>query len=156
VQIITITATDGAGNRSSDKLTVTYDAADTTAPTVAITSPTTKTYYFSRTDTVAIGGKASDEGGIAKVTWRNSRGESGTCNGTDNWQASGIKLNRWWNTVTVTAIDKAGNTDEYSLKVFRWNTKFDGFVKKIRVPLVITACTPHLMISNILRNEYKI
>ncbi len=120
VQILTITATDGAGNRSSDKLTVTYDAADTTTPTVAITSPTTKTYYFSRTDTVAISGKASDEGGIAKVTWRNSRGESGTCNGTDNWQASGIKLNRWWNTVTVTAIDKAGNTDEYSLKVFRW------------------------------------
>jgi hypothetical protein len=120
VQILTITAKDGAGNRSSDKLTVTYDAADNTAPTVVITSPTTKTYYFARTDTVSIGGRASDEGGLAKVTWRNSRGESGVCSGTDNWQASGIKLNRWWNTITVTAIDQAGNTDEYSLKVFRW------------------------------------
>jgi len=120
VQVITVTATDGAGNRSSDKVTVTYDAADTTAPTVSITSPTTKAYYFARTDTVAIRGKASDEGGLAKVTWRNSRGESGTCNGTGNWQASGIKLNRWWNTITVTAIDQAGNTNEYSLKIFRW------------------------------------
>jgi hypothetical protein len=120
LQTITVTATDSAGNRSSDTLRVTYEATDTTAPTVQITSPTTRTSYFSRSDTLTIGGKASDDGGIAKVTWRSSRGESGVCSGIDNWQASGIKLNRWWNTITVTAIDHAGNTDEYSLKVFRW------------------------------------
>jgi hypothetical protein len=113
-------ATDGAGNFSSDQLTVTYTAKDTTAPAVKITSPTTRANYFARTTTLAIGGTASDDSGTVKVTWRNSRGESGTCNGTDSWQASEIKLNRWWNTITVTAIDKAGNINESSLKVFRW------------------------------------
>ncbi len=118
--VITVTATDVAGNQSSAKLTVTYEAADTTAPSVKITSPTTKSSYFSRTATVDIGGTASDNSGIDKVVWKNSRGESGTCNGTDTWQASGIKINRWWNTITVTAIDSAGNTETYFLKVFRW------------------------------------
>jgi len=117
---ITVTAVDSFGNKSADVLTVTYNAADTTKPTVQITSPTTKKSYFSRTSTVSIGGNASDDVGVAKVTWRNSRGESGTCAGTDNWQASSIKLDRWWNTITVTAIDGAGNTNEHSLVVFRW------------------------------------
>ncbi len=117
---ITVTAVDSSGNKSTDVLTVIYNATDTTKPTVQITSPTTKKSYFSRTATVTIGGNASDDVGLAKVIWRNSRGESGTCVGTDNWEASGIELSRWWNTITVTAIDDAGNTSEQSLAVFLW------------------------------------
>ncbi len=118
--IITITATDLAGNSSSDHLTVVYSASDTKAPTVTIKVPTERSRYLARTSTVSIGGAASDNIGIAKVEWRNSRGEKGTCRGTDNWQTPGIKLNRWWNTITITAFDKAGNSDQKQLRVFRW------------------------------------
>ena len=117
---ITITATDLAGNSSSDHLTVVYGASDTKAPTVTIKVPTGRSRYLARTSTVSIGGAASDNIGIAKVEWRNSRGEKGTCRGTDNWQTPGIKLNRWWNTITITAFDKAGNSDQKQLRVFRW------------------------------------
>lgn len=120
---ITVTATDRAGNAASDTLTVSYrgaDTSDTIDPTVQIESPTTRKSYFARTNTVTIGGSASDNVDIVKVMWHNSRGESGTCSGTGSWQASNIMLNRWWNTITVTAIDSAGNTSESSLRVFRW------------------------------------
>ena len=117
---ITVTASDLAGNTSSDTLTIHYSAQDAEAPTVRILVPTTNSWYFSRTSEIAMSGTASDNGGIAKVTWRNSSGQSGTCSGTDNWQASGISLNRWWNTITVTAFDKAGNSSQQELRVFRW------------------------------------
>ena len=38
--LITVTATDIAGNTATDTITVTYTAPDTQAPTIAITSPT--------------------------------------------------------------------------------------------------------------------
>ena len=118
--IITITATDLAGNNSNDRLTAVYEEADTAAPSVTIESPTTKTKYFSRTSTISLRGKASDNIGIARVEWRNSRGEQGTCSGAVNWQTPRIKLNRWWNTITITAFDDAGNIDQKQVRVFRW------------------------------------
>ena len=117
---IAITATDLAGNSSSDHLTVVYSASDTEAPTVTNKVPTEKKSCFARTSTVSVGGAASDNIGIAKIEWWTSRGEQGTCSGTGNWQTPNIKLNRWWNTITITAYDKAGNSDQKQLRVFRW------------------------------------
>ena len=120
--VITVTATDGAGNTTSEAFTVTYAPApvDTTAPTVQITLPTTKGFYFSRTSSVNIGGTAGDDTTLTQVIWQNSRGDSGVCNGTSQWQATGIPLDRFWNTITITAVDKAGNTNVKELRVFRW------------------------------------
>lgn len=118
--VVTVTAMDSAGNYASDELTIAYTDTDTTAPTVEITSPTTKKSYFSRTSTLDVGGTAGDDIAIDRVTWQNSRGESGVCSGTNDWQASGISLNRWWNTITITAFDAAGNSQEQTLSVFRW------------------------------------
>ena len=118
--VITITASDRAGNTSTDRLTIHYNAQDTEEPTVQIVSPTTQSSFFSRTSKITVSGTAADNSGIEKVVWRNSQGESGICNGTRDWQTDEIPLNRWWNTIAVTAFDYAGNSSEQELRVFRW------------------------------------
>jgi uncharacterized protein DUF4082/Big-like domain-containing protein/fibronectin type III domain protein len=89
---------------------------DTTPPTVAIISPTSRsTYSASRT----LRGTASDNIGVTQVTWANSRGGSGTASGTTSWTASGIALQLGTNVLTVTARDAAGNMATASLTVER-------------------------------------
>jgi hypothetical protein len=117
---ITVAATDQAGMASVDPPKTSSIAGDKTAPSVRITSPTLGHRYFWRKSMVAITGTARDDAGIEKITWRNSRGQSGTCRGTANWAAANIPLKRWWNTITVTAIDRAGNTTHQKFTVLRW------------------------------------
>jgi PKD repeat protein len=108
--VITVTATDAAGNVASDTLTVTYTAPDTTTPTVSITSPTSGPAYTTSSDTVSLAGNASDDIGVTSVTWVNDEGASGTATGTTNWSVSGVPLVLGDNTITVTATDSAGNS----------------------------------------------
>jgi hypothetical protein len=110
--VLTVTARDGAGNESTDVLTVTYTPPDTTAPTVTITSPTSDPTLATSVATVSLGGTASDNVGVTTVTWVNNRGGSGTAAGTTNWSAS-VPLQSGVNVLTVTAQDAAGlsNTD---------------------------------------------
>ena len=104
---------------------MTYTPADTVvqdqvAPTVQIVAPTSKSNYFSRVRTVDLAGTALDNIKVEKITWQNSRGESGTAFGTQQWSIAGIPLDRWANTITVTAHDAAGNSSTASLRVFCW------------------------------------
>ena len=116
VNVITVTATDVAGNKASTKLTVTL--ADTTPPRVNIASPTTTGSYATTSQSLAISGTASDNVGLAgSITWSNSQGGSGTCTGTTSWRASGIKLLLGVNVITVTATDAAGNKASSTLTV---------------------------------------
>jgi len=85
VNILTVTARDAAGNTSSDVLTVTYNAADTTVPAVTITSPTSAATHTMTGTSVALSGTASDNVGVVQVTWGNNRGGSGTATGTTTW-----------------------------------------------------------------------
>jgi hypothetical protein len=122
---LTFEARDAAGNQGSKTLAVTYTApvqasSDQVAPAVRIVSPTTQSNYFSRIRSVDLAGTAFDNIQVAKITWKNSRGESGTASGTQNWAVAGIPLNRWRNTVTITAHDAAGNTSSANLWVFCW------------------------------------
>ena len=70
--VITVTATDSIGNSASAQLTVVYDP---TPPSVAITSPTTDATYTTACGIIALSGTASDNVGVASVTWSNSRAE---------------------------------------------------------------------------------
>jgi hypothetical protein len=110
--VITITAHDAAGNIGADSLTVTYNApsADTTAPAVTISGPTSATTYTATSSPLTLSGTASDNVGVAQVSWVTDRGASGTASGTTNWTAAGITLQGGTNIVTVTARDAAGNT----------------------------------------------
>jgi len=109
---ITVTAYDAAGNKGTAKLTITYNAPDTTLPVVSISGPTT-----SSSTPLSISGTASDNIGVTQVTWANDRGGSGNATGTAGWSASGIALQSGANNITVTAYDAAGNKGTATLTV---------------------------------------
>ena len=113
--VLTVTARDAAGNTRTASLTVTL--TDTTAPSVAITSPTPGATYSTSATPLTLGGTASDNIGVTQVTWANNRGGSGTATGTSTWSASGVVLQSGSNVLTVTARDAAGNTRTATLTV---------------------------------------
>src|SRR5437867_852017 len=96
---------------------MTGSAMDATPPTVAITSPTFGASFNTSNALLTLGGIASDNVGVTRVTWANSRGGGGTATGTTSWAASGIALQPGTNVVTVTAHDAVGNTSAASLTV---------------------------------------
>jgi hypothetical protein len=115
--VLTVTARDAAGNTSTDTLTVTYNTADTIAPGIAITTPTTAATLTTLTSPINLGGTASDNVGVTGVTWTNDRGGSGTASGTTAWSAQKIALKVGRNVLTVTARDAAGNRKSQTLAV---------------------------------------
>lgn len=117
--VITVTARDAAGNVATKVLTVEYAApADTTLPVVTITSPTAAGAHSTTTGTLNIGGTASDASGITQVLWSNSlTGASGTATGTTSWSVNGIALVVGLNTITISAVDGAGNVGAATLAV---------------------------------------
>jgi len=97
-------------------------AADSTSPSVAITSPTTSSTYVATGSSITLKGTAADNVGVTQVTWVNSLGGSGAATGTSSWTTSPIALQLGSNTVTVTARDAAGNTGTANLTVTLSNT----------------------------------
>ena len=112
--VITVTATSALDVTATDTLTVTC-----TAPTVAITAPTSAAVYATQQASLSLGGTATDDIAVTSVTWSNNRGGSGTCSGTGTWTASGIPLLSGQNVLTVTASDAAGNSGTCTLTVTR-------------------------------------
>lgn len=90
---------------------------DTDRPSISITSPTSGTTYTARSAWLTLRGTASDNVGVTRVTWTNSRGGSGTATGTTSWTASGIVLKWGSNVLTVTALDAVGNGGTTTLSV---------------------------------------
>ncbi len=105
---ITVTAQDAAGNQGSAPLTVTYTPLDTTLPTVTITSPVSTPTYSTPNPYLNLGGTASDNVGVTKVSWSCDRCGGGIASGTTSWSVSGITLQPGVNVITVTAQDAAG------------------------------------------------
>jgi len=116
--VITVTATDTAGNITTKVITVTRD---NTAPAVAFTTPTSGPTYLASSTPLLIAGTSSDNVAVASVSWVNSAGGSGSAAGTTSWSAS-VALTTGTNTLTVTATDTAGNTQTAVLTVTYDNT----------------------------------
>jgi hypothetical protein len=93
-----------------------------TPPSISITSPTSNTTYITYSDSIGLGGSASDNIGVTQVTWSNNRGGSGICTGTTSWTCSGITLQSGDNVLTVTDRDAANNYASDTLTVTRWCT----------------------------------
>src|SRR5207247_9386452 len=89
--------------------------------------------YSTSNALLTLGGIASDNVGVTRVTWANSRGGSGMAIGTTSWMASGIGLQPGTNVLTVTAQDAAGNGALASLMV--------ALNESIDAPVAITAPT---------------
>ena len=111
--VISVTALDGAGNEITSTLTVTLD---TRAPVVSIQAPAGNGVVQTTESSAAFGGVASDDTGIAEVTWSNSVGGSGVATGTTAWNAR-VPLTAGFNELTVTVKDLAGNTATASVRL---------------------------------------
>lgn len=91
---------------------------DDTPPVVTITLPLSRERALASPHSIAVGGVAADDDGIAAVTWTNSRGGSGTATGTDVWLA-GVVLHEGRNNITITAIDQSGNRGTATFSIYR-------------------------------------
>jgi hypothetical protein len=84
-------------------------AADTSRPSIAIVAPTAAGTLSTSSNEIALAGTAQDNVRVAKVTWSNSRGGSGTATGTSAWSVPRIALLPGTNSIVVRAIDASGN-----------------------------------------------
>jgi hypothetical protein len=85
---------------------------------LTITYPALSSVLVS-SSSITLRGTASDNVGVAEVTWSSSNGHAGTAQGTTQWTAGPIPLYLGSNTVTVRARDAAGNTSWRSVVVTR-------------------------------------
>jgi len=99
-----------------DNVTVRGYRMETVSPTIAITSPTSDNKCPANVSPFAIGGWAQDNVAVTQVTWSNNRGGSGTCTGTNWWDAV-VPLQSGQNSITVAARDAAGNVATDSVVV---------------------------------------
>ena len=82
---------------------------DVGKPTIAITSPTSNTAYSTTSPLLSLGGSATDDIGVVRVSWVNDRGGGGVATGTNAWTIANIQLASGVNNITVTAEDGNGN-----------------------------------------------
>jgi Matrixin/Glucodextranase, domain B len=90
---------------------------DTTAPALTITTPSTGTMSTTAAS-VTISGIASDNVGVTLVSWATNFGSAGVATGTTAWWAA-IPLLAGNNSVTVRAVDAAGNAGWRSIVITR-------------------------------------
>ncbi len=90
---------------------------DVDKPTLAITSPTVNPTYSATNGVISIGGTASDDKGVTRVTWLNDRGGGGVATGTTTWAITNLQLAAGLNRVTVTAEDAQGNLGTDMLEI---------------------------------------
>ncbi|MBA3936790.1 MAG: prolyl oligopeptidase family serine peptidase [Planctomycetes bacterium] len=121
--VITAIATDGAGNTAGAVVNITRTgSADTTPPALAIVTPSGSGSATSTATTAALAGTASDASGIARVTWADTHGGTGTASGTTSWSIASVPLTVGANAFTVTATDGAGNTTSAAITITRTTT----------------------------------
>lgn len=113
---ITVTVRDNGDRISWDRIYVTYNTGGT-PPAVQITSPTADPSYTTANPVLAIAGSATDDTGVASVSWSSDRGGSGACTGTTSWSAGGIVLQSGQNVVTVSATNTGGSVGTDTLTV---------------------------------------
>jgi hypothetical protein len=111
-------ASDMAGNSSSASVSVTVDNpdADTTAPSVSISSPVGGSTVSG---TVTVSGASSDNAGVAKVEVKVDSGTYQAASGTASWTSS-VNTNSYSNgshVITARATDTSGNASTTSATV---------------------------------------
>jgi len=105
---IKATAYDAAGNNSSASVSLTVNnVADTTTPTVSISSPTNGATVSG---TTAVSANASDNMGVTKVEFYLDGALNATITGTPyTWSWNTLQVSNGSHTLTAKAYDAAGN-----------------------------------------------
>jgi hypothetical protein len=119
VNVIAVTAVDGAGRSATDVLRITVDSQ---LPALSITSPASNGLYTSASPTVVLTGLATDDAGITQVTFLSDRGPAGMATGTTTWSTPPVRLEQGPNVFTVSARDSSGNIATATLTVVLGDT----------------------------------
>ena len=120
--LLTIMATDRAGNARTSQITINLSLPDTAAPSLSITSHVQGQTVSA--SSITLGGIATDSGsggsGIASVTINGTPAAGGTAPGsnTTTWSGS-VALAGGSNAITVIATDGAGNSRQIPLTINR-------------------------------------
>lgn len=85
------------------------EVVDITQPVVTILQPSADGYFQSSEPVVFLEGTATDDLSVGSVSWSSSEGYDGTCVGTTSWMCGELLLGESESTITITAIDAAGN-----------------------------------------------
>ncbi|MDX6694606.1 MAG: hypothetical protein QOF02_2209 [Blastocatellia bacterium] len=117
---INVRATDNAGNATTLSVHVTRQPpADTTAPSLSITSPADGS--TTQAETTNISGTTSDPGdyasGVAQITVNGNAATLDAASGS--WSLDGLQLNVGSNSFTARAVDHAGNATTKSINITR-------------------------------------
>ena len=112
--VVTVSASDSAGNVGTDSITVTLDPGQ---PMVTIQTPTAESIYTTSATPILLGGVAVDDMAVTSVTWSNvDTGDSGTAIGMSSWSAS-VPLSPGSNTISVTAHDADAKVGTDSIRL---------------------------------------
>jgi len=108
-----------------------------------IFAQTTPSYTISHS-VIDIAGTASDNVGIASVTWTNSLGGNGNTEGLSSWTIKEISLKEGSNIITVKAKDSAGNIGKDSINVIYkpavvLDTKKPTTPRRLKAPQISTS-----------------
>lgn len=115
VQQLTLTASDDRGRSTQGQASVTQDSQP---PELTLTAPGTGATFSTDDDHIALGGTASDPGGLAALRVESSKGSVQKVALASPWQAD-VLLEPGVNKLTVVAVDRAGNHTERPLQVTR-------------------------------------
>lgn len=116
---ITVRAVDNKGNAATASVTVTRQQPDTQPPALTITTPANNS--TTQAASITVSGTAVDSGanasGVASVTVNGTAAALNTQNGA--WSLANFALSVGTNTITVRAVDNAGNAVTASVTVTR-------------------------------------
>ena len=115
---ISVNAVNSIGN--SNTATLTVISGPITSPVIAITNPSSVPINVA-SSTVHLSGTASDNLGVALVTWTNNLGASDICSGTTNWFTSDIPLQPGTNFISIAAYNTLGISTVRTLTVVTIN-----------------------------------
>jgi hypothetical protein len=126
VALVASTALTACGGGSTSTDIPTAEAADAggsmaanayrrarSAPTLALTTPTSGSTYSTTISALDLGGTVSDSVSVSSVSWTSDKGPSGTAvmTGTQpkmSWSIKGVPLSTNLNNITLTAKNSAG------------------------------------------------
>lgn len=87
-------------------------------PSISIDTPTTQTTYETDLNTLTFQGTASDDNGLASISWSYGAAQQGNISSDlSNWSTGAITLEEGTNQFTVTVTDSAGNTANDTVNV---------------------------------------
>ncbi|MDA3840343.1 MAG: hypothetical protein PF572_04600 [Patescibacteria group bacterium] len=122
--VITLTASDAAGNTAVDVITVNYNP-DSSPPTINFLTPTTGNSYTVVTNTIILTGNATDDIGLDDVDyqvdgggWSTIPGSNNISGTTNNWSRTVSSLDYGLTTIEIRASDDAGNSHIETFSVY--------------------------------------